>query len=390
VNPVLVAGGGPAGAAAACLLAHAGRPVTLLERDAGPRHKICGEFLSREALTYLGRLGIDVAALGAADIPAMRLVYRGRMAESALPFRGAGLSRLALDEALLRRAESLGAVVHRGVRVRSVADGVVESDAGPWPAPTLFLATGKHDLRGSPRRPKREPEALIGFKLHLALTAPQRAALAGHVEVILFADGYAGLQLIEHGVANLCLLIDRARYDAVGQDWPALLGELTRSDDHLARRLEGATPLLDRPLSIFRVPYGYLHDPADHQPGVFRLGDQAAVIPSFCGDGMSIALHSAHVAAETLLRGDDAAAYHRRMRRDAGPPVRLAFGLYRLGRPPMMRAGLMAACRAWPGLMRGVARHTRVPVIPTPPGGGCRRLQYCATPPSANRSTPLT
>ncbi|MEJ1976342.1 MAG: FAD-dependent monooxygenase [Acetobacteraceae bacterium] len=123
VSPVVVAGGGPAGAAAACLLARAGRPVMLLERDAGPRHKICGEFLSREALVYLGGLGIDVAALGAADIPAMRLVHRGRAAESALPFRGAGLSRLALDEALLRRAESLGAAVHRGVRVRSVAEG---------------------------------------------------------------------------------------------------------------------------------------------------------------------------------------------------------------------------------------------------------------------------
>ena len=361
MTPVVVAGGGPAGAAAACLLARAGRPVTLLERDAGPRHKICGEFLSREALTYLGGLSIDVAALGAADIPAMRLIHGGHMAESALPFRGAGLSRLALDEALLRRAESLGAAVHRGVRARSVTDGVVDADGTLLPAPTLFLATGKHDLRGSPRRPKQEPEGLIGFKLHLALTERQRAALAGHVEVILFPDGYAGLQLIEHGVANLCLLIDRARYDAVGQDWPALLAELERSNDHLARRLDGATPLLDRPLSIFRVPYGYVHDPADHQPGVFRLGDQAAVIPSFCGDGMSIALHSAHVAVETLLRGGDAAAYHRRVRRDVGRPVRLAFGLYRLSRSPVMRAGLMAACRGWPGLMRVVARRTRVP-----------------------------
>ncbi len=79
--------------------------------------------------------------------------------------------------------------MHRGVRVRSVAEGAVDADGAMLPAPTLFLATGKHDLRGSPRRPKREPDGLIGFKLHLALTARQRAALARHVEGILFADG---------------------------------------------------------------------------------------------------------------------------------------------------------------------------------------------------------
>ncbi len=359
MTPVLVAGGGPAGAAAACLLARVGRPVTVLERDAGPRHKICGEFLSGEALTMLAGLGIDVAALGAAEIGALRLVWRGRVAEAALPFRGAGLSRMALDEALLRRAAALGAAVQRGVRVRRVADGVVETDV-PIPAPVLFLATGKHDLRGNPRHLRQAPEDLIGFKLHLALAAPQRAALAGHVEVMLFPDGYAGLQLVEHEAATLCLLVDRARYDAVGQDWPALLTDLMRSEPHLARRLDGAEPLLGRPLSIFRVPYGYLHDPAATQPGVFRLGDQAAVIPSFCGDGIAIALHSAHLAAATLLRGGDAAAYHHRVRRDVAGAVRLGHGLYRAGQVPVLRAGLMAVCRAWPGLMRVVARRTRV------------------------------
>ena len=42
---VLIAGGGPAGAAAAILLARAGRRVLLAERETAPREKVCGEFL---------------------------------------------------------------------------------------------------------------------------------------------------------------------------------------------------------------------------------------------------------------------------------------------------------------------------------------------------------
>ena len=285
----------------------------------------------------------------------MRLVHRGRVAEARLPFAAAGWSRRALDEALLRRAATLGVDVQRGVRVRSAAPGLVLTDTGSLPAPTLLLATGKHDLRGLARRPATEPEGLIGWKLHLRLRPAQRAALAGHVEVVLFDGGYAGLQLVEDGVANLCLLADRGRY---GGDWPTVLAALEREDSHLARRLEGAVPAWGRPLSIFRVPYGFVHRGPD-EGGVFRLGDQAAVIPSFCGDGMAIALHSGRLAAEAVLAGRSAAAYHASLRRDAAPAVRLAFTLYRLTRSAAIRSLAVSAARRWPGLLRTVARHTR-------------------------------
>lgn len=361
MDPVVIAGGGPAGAAAACLLARGGRLVTVLERDPAPRHKICGEFLSREAVLYLTGLGVDVAALGASSIHAMRLVHGRQVIETQLPFTAAGLSRKAMDTALLDRAAALGADIRRGVTVRSAGPDGLDVDGALLPAPVLLLATGKHDLRGTPRLPTRKPEPLIGFKAHFTLHPAQRAALAGFVEVVLFRDGYAGLQLIEGGAANLCLLVERSRFDAAGQDWAALLQDLYRDNPHLARRMEGAAMLQERPLSIFRVPYGYVHAGAEALPGVFRLGDQAAVIPSFCGDGMSIALHSAHLAARCVLHGDDAARYHAAMRHDIGRPVRLAAGLYRLGHNQAARRAILAACGVWPGLMRVVAGQTRVP-----------------------------
>ena len=107
------------------------------------------------------------------------------------------------------------------------------------------------------------------------------------------------------------------------------------------------------------MPYGFVHAGLDAD-GLYRLGDQAAVIPSFCGDGMAIALHSARLAAEAVLRGTGVASYQRAIQRDAGPPVRLAYGLYRLTRSPTIRTAVVGAARMWPGTAAAVARRTRV------------------------------
>ncbi len=353
----LIAGGGVAGAAVACLL---GPEAVLVERERVAHDKICGEFISHEAQSYLARLGVDLLALGAVEIDAVRLVHGGRVARAALPFRGLSLSRRALDAAMLARAETAGATLLRGHAVRSVStEGLEVEGHGRLSAPAVFLATGKHDLRGARRQPDRAPEDLIGLKMYFALDPAQRAELAGHVEILLFRGGYAGLQLIEGGVANLCLLIGRAQFKAAGGSWAGVRYSLEQACPHLARRLAGAAEALDRPLSIFRVPYGYVHAPGPADwPGLFRLGDQMGVIPSFCGDGISIALHSAF-AAVAAHREDGAASYHRRLQREIMGQIGRAEWLYRAGRA--QPAFAVAAACAWPGALRWIAQLTRVP-----------------------------
>ena len=353
----LIAGGGVAGAAVACLL---GPGVLLVEREAAAHDKICGEFISAEAQGYLRRLGLDLPALGAAPIHSVRLVHRDRMAAAALPFLGYGLTRRALDTALLDLAARRGAQVLLGHAVRGVrADGLDVAGQGVIPGRAVFLATGKHDLRGVRRQPDRPPEALIGLKMYFRLAPGQSAELAEHVELALLRGGYAGLQLVEGGIANLCLLIRSGRFAAAGSSWPGVQDALEREAPHLRRRLAGAAALLDRPLSIFRVPYGYVHQPAPEDlQNLFRLGDQAGVIPSFTGDGVSIALHTAFAAA-AALPGGDAGAYHWAMRRDLAAQVARASLLLRAGR---LAPGLaVQAARAWPGALRWIARMTRVP-----------------------------
>src|SRR5579871_748002 len=119
-DEVLVIGGGVAGCAAAIALRRNGRSVTLIEREPTPRHKVCGEFLSGEALVDLRALGIDVVALGAVPIPRVRLATSRSAAEAPLPFPAASLTRKTLDTALIAEAIAAGVRVQRGRAVQAL------------------------------------------------------------------------------------------------------------------------------------------------------------------------------------------------------------------------------------------------------------------------------
>ena len=174
---------------------------------------------------------------------------------------------------------------------------------------------------------------------------------------MLFPGGYAGLEPVEQGVANLCLVVSKRRFAAVGQCWDALLAALRAASPHLDRRLTGALACWSRPLAIASIPYGYV---ATAGPGPWLLGDQAAVIPSFAGDGIAIALHSARLAADIYLAGGAAAQFQDRLARDVAAQVRRATWMSRALVHPFGQAGLAAAARVLPDLVVRAAQATRI------------------------------
>lgn len=361
---VVIVGGGPAGAIAACRLADGGRRVVLIEREHGAHHKVCGEFVSIEARHYLASVGIDADAMGASSITNFRLIHGGNVVTTPLPFEAIGLSRKVIDEKLLEAAEERGVSVLRGRSVRAMnpqGDILrIETSEGALTAPAVILATGKHDLRGNPR-PIGERDDFIGLKTLLAASPSQTRTLAGFVEIILFEGGYAGLQLVDGATVNLCLVVRRDLFSKLENDWQRLLNHIASQCPRLAQRLAGATSLFPKPLAIYRIPYGFLHSPCPTQsPRIYRVGDQAAVIPSFCGDGVSIALHTGALAAEAILGGADAHGHHARLQRDLGGQMRSARMIAALGEQPLGRGLLMTGARLFPGLLRIAASTTRV------------------------------
>jgi menaquinone-9 beta-reductase len=361
---VVIIGGGLAGAAAATCLAQKGVDVLLLEKETQPHHKVCGEFLSYEAQYYLKKLDIDLPLLGAAPIGKMRLTRGNQSLSVQLGFQAMSLSRKCLDEAVLSRALQAGAEIRCGVQALPPAKEknywrIDCHGHDPVFAKTIFLATGKHDLRGWSQRHGRQND-YIGFKMHFELTQTQRAELSNHVEIALFRGGYAGLEPVENGKANLCLVIGKSHYAALGKKWESLLQQLIQSAPPLAARLAGASACWEKPLSIFGIPYGYVYRPLAHDPvDLFRLGDQMAVIPSLCGDGMAIALHSGFMAADCYSR-TNAADYHRELRQQLLGQINRATMTARVLASPLMQPLVLPLCRVMPKLVQGFIKQTRI------------------------------
>lgn len=360
----LVVGGGLAGSMAALRLAEAGRETLLLEKENGPHHKVCGEFVSAEAAAYLRSAGVDPAGLGAALIHRLRVSTGRSLAETELPFPALSLSRCVLDEALLQRAIAAGATVRRGVNV-----DMLHRESGRWTADlagdeslearALFLASGKHEVRGWRRDESATTvqDDLVGFKMHWRQAEEQIANLRDWMELYFFRGGYGGLALVEREVANLCLVVRRRVLRRLG-GWLALLEHLQREDRMLAVRLAGATALWPKPLAISSIPYGYIAEP---DPGLWRVGDQAAVIPSFTGDGMSIALHSASLAAQMYLAGERAEKYQQQLADTLQRGMRVATLLSRASVNPVARLIAPPVLRSFPNSMRWIAEATRIP-----------------------------
>jgi len=357
----VVIGGGLAGSMLALRLATARREVVLLEKQREPDHKVCGEFLSAEAIGYLHRIGLDPRELGAHSIHQVRLHSRRESVQASLPFAALSLSRRLLDQTLLGKAEAAGCEVRRGAFVEKLLRdrngfSIQLRDGQTASATYAFLATGKHDVADLPRSKGSHPD-LVGFKMHWQLDPAQLQCIRNSMELFLFRDGYGGLALVENDVANLCFVVRQQRVRELG-GWFGLLHTIRKEVPAMDSILDGASQCWPRPLAISPIPYGYLAESAN---GIWRVGDQAAVIPSFTGDGMSIALHSADLAAEMFLAGKTPDEHLARLHSHLRSGMRFASALSRMMVTPTGRLLAPSVLSIAPGAMCWIATKTRIP-----------------------------
>jgi flavin-dependent dehydrogenase len=356
----LILGGGPAGAAAAIMLARGGARPTILERTRETGDALCGGFLSWHTLATLDRLGVDWPALGGHRVDTLRLYAGHRHADARLPGGAIGLSRRALDSALQAQAERCGAKIERGVIARRIEQPrrAVLSDGAIIETDSLFLASGKHDIGGA-GRPRDAHDPAMGLRTRLRLSPAGARDAAGRIELHLFEGGYAGLVLQEDGSANLCLAARKSRLTAAGGRPDALLAALARDTPSLGDVMGhavDATPVE----AIGAVPYGWRTDAT--LPGMFRLGDQAAVIPSLAGEGIGIALASGEAgAAAWLVHGPGGStAFQRSSAARTRRPVLLAGAIWHLCERPFTATLATRLVAFAPAIAARVASATRI------------------------------
>lgn len=362
MTDAVVVGAGPAGSAAAIGLARAGAQILMIERARETGDALCGGFLSWQTLKRLDALGIDRALLGGQAVRRVRLFAGHRQSETALPGAAMGVSRRTLDSAMQDAAVAAGAGIERGVHATAIEGGTLQMrDGAALTATAIFLAAGKHGFRGFPREPagwqRRDPA--MGLRLRLPAHPALDRLVGDAVELHLFDRGYAGLVRQEDGSGNLCLAVHKSRLDDAGGDPAALLRTLGDALPHLGERLAHAdwSRGID---AIGHVPYGWRT--GETAPGLFRLGDQAGVIPSLAGEGMGLAVASAAAAVTAWRRGGAAAApaFQRAFAARMTRPFALADLVWRLGENPRTAGPMTAAASLFPSLVRITSRTTRI------------------------------
>lgn len=368
---VVVIGGGLAGGVATSHLARSGLRVVLLEKNQGPRHKVCGEFLSGEGLPLLEELGVNLESLGASRIERFRIHGTHSCLDAPLPFAARGLSRRVLDSALLTRAAENGAevrfdVVVRELQKQKVSDAgsrfLLNTTTGSVRSRWVVLATGKHDFKSVQDRQGLD-SGWVGFKMHLQLSMAARSELGDSCDLFVFEGGYGGFSPIEDDLTNFCFIVRKSVVRDLGADWRALSSYIAGRQSRAAFLLRQAEARFSRPLSVAPIPYGFLRRETVEQ-GLYLVGDQMAVIPSLTGDGMTIAMSTGRQAAHAVIqasRGVDECAlnYHHEVERSLRSQLDMGFSLHRLFAHPRLCDAALSVARWSPTIVEKIFLRTR-------------------------------
>lgn len=356
---IAIVGGGPAGLAVALEAAARGVSARVFERRPGPVDKACGEGVMPPGLSALDRLGV-LPLIEPSDTSVFDSITYvqedGRSVRAKLPAPGGlGIRRLALGQAMTRRACDLGVAIHQACAVRAHrfdAEGVtLSTDVGEVRAQVLVAADGLHSplrkalgLERSWAGPKR-----FGLRRHVAI-APWAATVEVH-----FAAGVeayvtpAGAHRV--GIAFLWedgRLPGPISFDALLAHFPPLAERV--AGHPFDSEVKGAGPLRQPVTGRIRERF-------------VLVGDAAGYVDAITGEGLSLAFAGAATLGRLwpdILRQRGALAslepYEREMRRQFNHCARVAGALVWAARRPWLRRFIVNRLIASPPLFEWALR----------------------------------
>ncbi len=322
---VLIVGAGPAGSAAAITLAGAGFDVVLIDQQAFPRDKICGDGLIPDAHHALRRLGMLDAVLARARSVRHVAVIGPRGGRIDVPGTLAVLPRRELDAMLCQEAVEAGARMHAPVRFI----GLLEEDQGAGEVGTR-RAVGATVRAGDATREVRAtwvliasgapPQALMASGMCDRRT-PTGVALRGYVKNLAMVDHITELEVVWHprmkhgygwifpgpdGVFNIGVGV--AHSHAIGGDsgqsmqdinLRTMFDEFTRVHRAAGDLLAGGEWVGELKGAPLRCS---LRGGKLSRPGLMVTGEAAGSTYAFTGEGIGKALETGLAAADVLIQ----------------------------------------------------------------------------------------
>ena len=299
MNDVIVIGGGLAGLFNAILLNRAGLQVTVIEKKSYPMHRVCGEYISNEVIPFLSELDIDLETLNVARINRLEVTaVSGTKLSQRLDLGGFGLSRFTFDHFLYRKALAEGVNVVTNTRVEDIRfvsnhfEVVTPGDV--LTAPLVIGSFGKRsNLDQKLKRPffyKRSP--YLAVKFHVRMDFPDDL-----IQLNNYKDGYCGVSKTDGDRYCMCYMAHRDDLRKYG-NLPDLEENVIRKNPYLDSIFRNAEFLLDKPEVINEISFEKKAPVENH---ILMSGDTAGMIAPLCGNGMTMAIHSAKILSEKII-----------------------------------------------------------------------------------------
>lgn len=297
---VIIVGGGLAGLTCALHLSMQNISVLIIEKNSYPKHKVCGEYVSNEVLPYLRYLDINPIALGAKKIKQFELsTHNNNLVSARLPLGGFSISRYKFDYALAEKAKSKGVkIIHDEVsNIEFLNDEfqVATKKMTQLQSKIVIGAYGKRSAidtklnRGFIK--KKSP--FLAVKTHAKGNFPSDV-----VALHNFKGGYCGVSKVEDESLNLCYIVN---YDSFKKykDIDEFQKQVVFKNTYLKDIFDRSAPVFKTRLTISQISFSVKSPIEQH---ILMCGDTAGMIHPLCGNGMSMAIRSAQILSELIVR----------------------------------------------------------------------------------------
>jgi flavin-dependent dehydrogenase len=298
-----IVGGGLAGLSLSILLAKSNYQVILFEKEKYPFHKVCGEYISLESWKFIESLGLNLYEF---DLPIIKKLIvsapNGNVLNAKLDLGGFGISRYFLDNELKKIAEKNGVIVCEKTKVN---DAIYKNNAftikynvEEITSSVLAGSFGKRsnlDVKWHRNFINQKPGKLnnyVGVKYHIKYDFP-----ADTIALHNFKNGYCGISKIENNNYCLCYLTTAQNLKDNHNSIKEMEENVLYQNPFLKKVFLESEFLFPEPVTISQISFDKKTQVENH---ILMLGDAAGMITPLCGNGMSMAFHSAKIAFENI------------------------------------------------------------------------------------------
>lgn len=298
MKKVIIIGGGLGGLITAIRLARWNIACTVIEKKSYPFHRVCGEYISNEAESFLKKEGLFPQSFHPPLINQFQLsAVQGKSTTLPLDLGGFGISRYTFDHFLCEKAKEAGVEFLLNTEVESVklVDDTfeVKTSVQEFTSQVVIGAFGKRsklDARLN-RSFFQKSSPYVGVKYHIRTQHP-----ANLIALHNFRGGYCGISNVEEGKTNLCYLTHRnnvRKFKNIREMEESILFE----NPFLKNIFTSSEFLFEKPEVINEISFE-TKEPVWNR--ILMVGDAAGMIAPLCGNGMAMAIHSAKIVSELV------------------------------------------------------------------------------------------